>query len=923
VRAVITGTVILTAAATAVVAPTATGRASAPADPGPPPYGRVLSILPPGQSGTITALDLLQVIAGDPLGRVAVDGRNAPENFADQLEMYDALNTVDPGSLAGADLDAYYKDASAFEPAHVTREERPRAGVRVRWDSLGVPYINGTTYENTLWGAGYAATLDRMFLMDVLRHAGQARLAEFAGGTEANLAMDTEQLRTAYYTRREAAAQLTRLAAQNGAEGRRLLRGADAYLDGINAAQDAMCPGGIVVIAPTCPAEYVALQKLPEPWTRADLTYVASLVGGIFGKGGGAEYANAVYYQRLAHRFGERRAATLYRQLRSKNDAEAPTTATTRTPYGTGRLRPHRPGVALPDVDGPIAGGTGAETTDNGLGLPDLGDLLDPADDASAVVDGPFGPIRLGLPQQGMSNALLVSGEHTTTGHPITVFGPQTSYYTPQLLTEQVLVGPGVKARGVAFAGTNLVVQLGHGVDYAWSATSASNDNVDTVVERLCDRDGSQPTVRSRSYLRGGRCVPMFHRTHTETVLPNVTAPVPPKTYSFDVWRTHHGIVQLRTTVRGRPVAIVTQRTTYGREVSSILGFSRFNDPRVVHDAASFQRAAGGIDYTFNWFYADDRDIAYFSSGRLPRRAEGVDFDLPRWGSPRYDWQGWLPWDRHPRQVNPDRGYLVSWNNKPAPGWAAPDDTWGWGTVHRSLALSDRIDRVLRRGGEVSAASLVGLVQDAATVDVRARYTLPWLLKAIGDDPRTADARRLLRAWLADGAHRVDRDRDGAYAHQAAIALFDTWWQDGPESVAYELVADRLGPPLTRRLPQALDNHPRGGTGSAWNSVAWYGYVAKDLRQVLGRPVGSPYSVGLCGEGRLPACRETLRGSLRAAVDRAVAAQGVDRVRELTYDKTTDAIRSSTAGTVGVRPVDWQNRPTFQQVVSYLRHRPR
>jgi hypothetical protein len=46
-------------------------------------------------------------------------------------------------------------------------------------------------------------------------------------------------------------------------------------------------------------------------------------------------------------------------------------------------------------------------------------------------------------------------------------------------------------------------------------------------------------------------------------------------------------------------------------------------------------------------------------------------------------------------------------------------------------------------------------------------------------------------------------------------------------------------------------------------------------------------------------------------------------VTELAYDKSQDDIRSTTAGTVGVRPIDWQNRPTFQQVVSYLRHRPR
>jgi hypothetical protein len=51
--------------------------------------------------------------------------------------------------------------------------------------------------------------------------------------------------------------------------------------------------------------------------------------------------------------------------------------------------------------------------------------------------------------------------------------------------------------------------------------------------------------------------------------------------------------------------------------------------------------------------------------------------------------------------------------------------------------------------------------------------------------------------------------------------------------------------------------------------------------------------------------------------------QDVQRVADLTYDKSIDYIRSSTSGVVGVRPIDWQNRPTFQQVVAFTGHRPR
>jgi acyl-homoserine lactone acylase PvdQ len=891
-----------------------------------PDYGEVLDILPPGQSGTVTAADAAKVAATDPQHRVAVDGQNAPPHFADQLEMYDALNTVDPAALRESDLSRFYKPATFDVPAgQVLRTEDPRPGVHITWDDYGVPHVKGATHDDVAFGAGYAGTKDRMFLQDVLRHAGAARSAEFLGPTDANVAMDQEQLRAAFYTRDEAAAQVAALPGRFGAEGTRMVAAVDAFVAGINAAQEALCPANLPV-GTGCPAEYAVLGKQPQPWDRADVVYVASLVGGIFGKGGGGELANARWLRQLQHKLGPRAGRKVYSDLRERNDSEAPTTATTTFRYG-GRpgIHPGRSGVALPDLHGETAPGTGA---DAGSSLPVA---LPSAQAVQGRTEGlrldlPFGDLDLSSVGPGLSNALLVGADRTTTGHPLTVFGPQTGYYAPQLLTEQVLEGPGVKARGVSFAGTQLVVQLGRGVDYAWSATSASNDNIDTVVERLCTTDGSPVTVRSTSYLVDGRCTPMQRDVHEETALPNAGATEPPRDVKLEVLRTRHGIVQLRTTVKGRPVAIVTQRSTYRHEVDSVVGFARLNDPAQTHDAASFQHAASAIDYTFNWFYADSRDISYFSSGLLPRRAKGTDFDLPRWGASRYDWHGWLPFDRHVHQTNPPTGFLASWNNKPAPGWSAADNVWGYGAVYRSLALSDRARAATRGGAKVSRAQLVGIVADAATVDSRARYTLPMLLNVVGKDPKAGGAVAVLRAWLADGAHRVDRDRDGAYAHQQAIAVFDEWWESqttaapGAQSVAKDVRRPRLGR-LVGKLPKELDNPPRGGRGSAWNEVAWYGYLNKDLRQVLGRDVAAPYSRTYCGKGSLRACRATLRASLEAAVGRVLAAQGRTSVADLTYDKHQDDIRHVTAGLVGVRPIDWQNRPTFQQVVAFTAHR--
>ena len=68
------------------------------------------------------------------------------------------------------------------------------------------------------------------------------------------------------------------------------------------------------------------------------------------------------------------------------------------------------------------------------------------------------------------------------------VAGPQVAYFNPQILMEEDVHAPaaagrpGIDARGASFLGLNLYVQLGRGRDYAWSATSAGQDIIDTFA---------------------------------------------------------------------------------------------------------------------------------------------------------------------------------------------------------------------------------------------------------------------------------------------------------------------------------------------------------------------------------------------------------------------------------------------------------
>jgi hypothetical protein len=114
--------------------------------------------------------------------------------------------------------------------------------------------------------------------------------------------------------------------------------------------------------------------------------------------------------------------------------------------------------------------------------------------------------------------------------------------------------------------------------------------------------------------------------------VPNLADQTPPGSETLRTLRTKLGLVTHRATIKGEPYAYTKLRVTYFHEADSAFGFSQFNDPEAIRSPKDFQRAANEIQYTFNWFYADGDQIAYFNSGKNPVRARKVDPNSRRWG---------------------------------------------------------------------------------------------------------------------------------------------------------------------------------------------------------------------------------------------------------------------------------------------------
>ena len=869
-------------------------------------HGGFNDVLPPGTNGRANAAELALFLSTG----------TRPSHNDDQLPMYAKLAHAAPDITADR-LREFFKDASfGVRSDDVDRRYSPRDDVTILRDrGFGAPHVYGSSRDGAMFGLGYAAAEDRLFLMDVLRHVGRGQLSSFAGGAEGNREQDREQWEVAPYTEADLQRQVDQFDDLYGADGAQIQRDAENYVAGVNAYITE------AKLNPTkMPGEYAAFGRPqgPDPWKETDIIATAALVGGIFGKGGGTELDDALLLQTMRAKLGSERGTNVFYDLASFEDPEAPTTVHDGTfEYDA------RPGDP------------------QGLAMPDAGSVDRDAIVAESSGGGGNAQSIFGLPASlpsAQSNALVVSGAESRSGRPIAVFGPQTGYFSPQLLMEQDVhapagdAGPGIDARGAAFAGTNLYVQLGRGRDYSWSATSAGQDIIDTYAVPLCEPDGSAPSKDSNHYRFRGECLPMEELRRENCWQPNAADQTPAGCETLVKRRTKLGLVTARATLDSSPVAYTKLRRTYFHEIDSAMGFMDFNDPAKMTSVGDFQRAANRILYTFNWFYADDRDVGYFNSGANPVRPGGVDGNMPTRGEDPYLWQGFdpetntadiTPFEQHPQVVG--QQFLTSWNNKQARGYRAAS-FGGYPPVHRVDPLDLRIRQGIDGAGTMSLIDLVNAMGDAATVDLRGERVLPWLLRVVGDgDGRTRGAVSKLRAWMERGAHRRDRDRDGRYEQADAIRIMDAWWP--------LLLRAQFGPALggdvfdAVRARQEFDDHNRDDhVGSAFQN-GWYGWAQKDLRSLLGAPVQGAYSERFCGGGDVGRCRRALLDSLAQAAKASEASLYSDDLcptDEIPDPQMCDeAIRHVPGGGITQPLIEWMNRPTYQQAVEVQGHRDR
>jgi acyl-homoserine lactone acylase PvdQ len=804
------------------------------------------SIIPPGQDGS-------RLFGG---------------HVHDQLGMYASL--IDDDDVQDDELLDYFHSFQFGPGAVVEREYSPTAGVTIYRDDFGIPHVYGDTDELLAFGLGYATAEDRLWHMDILRHAAEGRLSEVLGPDLVNF---DKNVRRTGYSKKEITSFYENADEDfaNGALLQTMLRG---YSDGVNARIAEVRADESLL-----PIEFTAQGVELIDWEPEDTIALAIFQLRDFGGGGGEETINAADLQAIQEKLGASEGKQVFDDLYYRNDPDAYTSI----PDDEGAFPSPDPGpvdphaVAIPDNAAKIAARTERSTRQVARGL------------------------RLSSPS---SNFIAVAPEKSATGNSIEWGGPQVGYSVPQFFMEVDAHSPTFDLRGPALPGASFLVPLGRGIDYAWSLTTGASDLVDERVEKLCNPDGGKVKKKTPHYKFNGDCLDMTSRTEKIKVQDDDHAGGF-RTQKLKVYRTVHGPVMGWGTVNGKPVAVSRQYAYWKKEIGFIDAIALVGSNQ-MDSVEEFSDALSTAEMSFNAIYADADGIGYFHVGRYPIRAEGTDPHLPSWGTGKWEWQGFLPWEQNPHVIHPAQGWIVNWNNKPSTGWDNSDHA-GWGQTQRVGLTRDALSRLFQDGDQLATLSeVVNVARTVATQDARALELAPLLLAATtaGAGAET-EALSGFSDWIDAGAHRRDRDSDDYQDFGTAVALADTWY----EHLAHRVFDDDIGG-LYGSLNIPFSDDPRENNGSSY-----FFDLSNHLEALLRGDTSGLFVTNFCDDRDTDldeTCEQQIQQAFVEAVAEISAAQGPDAT---TWTWPADYIEFDEVGQQSADPIPWQNRGTYNHAV--------
>ncbi|MCX6551711.1 MAG: penicillin acylase family protein [Acidobacteria bacterium] len=532
-----------------------------------------------------------------------------------------------------------------------------RSRVEVVRDVDAVPHIRAGSESDALFGLGYVHAQERLWQMEFQRRVAQGRLSEVVGpkGLKADRLLRTVGLARAA---REAWPRLA-------PESRALV---ESYVAGINSFLSEHRGGGL-------PVEFAILRTAPEQWTGEDVVAWQKTMAWLLS----ANWRDEALRVLVAARVGDEAAnlltpaytpggpvilppASATAPARSPSEGAVPV-----APLPVERQKDPVKGKAPGRAPGglPSKGSPGLTRGDAPAVVADLSVLAD-------LVD----TLQVAPPLGGGSNNWVVAGSRSITGRPLLANDPHLAGQAPAVWYLAHVTGGRLDAIGATMPGLPGVI-IGHNARIAWGITALLGDVQDLYVERLNARDQAE---------YDGALEPI--RVLNDVIKVRGEADVP-----LRVRITRHG--PIISDVLDLPQAAIALRWTgLDAEDHSVECFSKIGLAQSWPEfTAALSQMQGPL---LNFVYADvSGNIGYYGPGAFPvRTATDGTRPVPGWTSD-YEWRGYIHESEWPRAFNPDRGYIVSANNKVAP------DTFPFqlGTSWEAPYRAARITALIENGG--------------------------------------------------------------------------------------------------------------------------------------------------------------------------------------------------------------------------------
>ncbi len=826
---------------------------------------RVENLLPPGQSGHFS-------VDAQAVGSATGDPADFGEHVDDQRLMYWSSQYKFGG----------FQDVSGREP-----DLQPRPEVAIFLDEFGVPAVYAETVEDLWYGAGYIIAQQRLFLLDGVRRQARGTLAELTGPETVPQDIQTRILT---YSEEEYQAMFDGLSqiAQQAVNG---------YVAGVN-----QWIAEVLQDPQMLPAEYAVLSSVPEPISATDVLAAGVLMTRFVAAEGGNEMENVIALKQLQEMHGQDKGREIFQDLFWVDDRRAAVTIPaseglfsniTTAPGAREAVFKAQADFAqlLPDelLEGP---GTGAAPAPLGV-VPKNRAVPDPAAQAAAYFSEFLGHLH------GGSYMAVVGPEKSANGLPLLINGPQLGYSYPSLLVELEVHGAGFHARGATVPGLP-VIGIGVGKRLAWGLTTGYSKTIDSFIEDTSV--GESP----RQYAHGGEIKEMDCRD--ESVAYRAApqgVPAGPAIFSesVEVCRTVHGPVVARSD--DGQWARSLQYAMWMREVETIEGVI---DWQRAQNFAQFNAAMAKVTWNENTMYADaDGNVAYFHPGLHPRRHPQTDLRLPMRGTGEQDHQGFLRFEETPQAVNPQQGYLVNWNNKPAHGWG---DGVGGNAITRPAAPVQRVlnwERQLAGSGKLSFEDLIEMDRQAGRLDVRAAAWKPLIQTAL--ESGMAEEIRPLAQLL------VDWDE---LHYNPAIDIEDESARDRPAETIFDVFVDVMRALMFQELlPPALFERLSATGNHEYDASPLDNLVLKVLDPSISAiALRQDYSQGL------PASGWITMGLLMTQMQ-LMAEYGSEDPADYTRVHHRDEVCSLTGGIVGpCLSMPHQDRGSWNEIIGFERKQP-